>query len=174
MYVCGDSARHHQIFLMQSARKWNMLPVSVLPTNYNLGIFKDKAVSRQACYIIDHIITHHQSGEIGVKCLTLLLPPTLIPLSGVGTTCLSSCCDKDSAIILRPAACLTSTFLETGVGANANATGTNGLACLPKHGGARDYKFWSFWGEMPDYRNIKKTPVAVVVATFAPSLNSRQ
>jgi hypothetical protein len=28
-----------------------------------------------------------------------LLPPTLIPLSGVGTTCCSSCCDKDSAII---------------------------------------------------------------------------
>jgi hypothetical protein len=27
------------------------------------------------------------------------LPPTLIPLSGVGTTCFSSCCDKDSAII---------------------------------------------------------------------------
>jgi hypothetical protein len=29
-----------------------------------------------------------------------LLPPTLIPLSGVSTTCYySSCCDKDSAII---------------------------------------------------------------------------
>jgi hypothetical protein len=27
------------------------------------------------------------------------LPPTLIPLSGVGTTYFSSCCDKDSAII---------------------------------------------------------------------------
>jgi hypothetical protein len=27
------------------------------------------------------------------------LPPTLIPLSGVGITCFSSCCDKDSAII---------------------------------------------------------------------------
>jgi hypothetical protein len=27
------------------------------------------------------------------------LLPTLIPLSGVGTTCGSSCCDKDSAII---------------------------------------------------------------------------
>jgi hypothetical protein len=24
---------------------------------------------------------------------------TLIPLSGIGTTCFSSCCDKDSAII---------------------------------------------------------------------------
>jgi hypothetical protein len=31
------------------------------------------------------------------KCF--FLPPTLIPLSGVGTTCFSSCCDKDSAII---------------------------------------------------------------------------
>jgi hypothetical protein len=27
------------------------------------------------------------------------LPPTLIPLSGVGTTCFLSCCDKDLAII---------------------------------------------------------------------------
>jgi hypothetical protein len=29
----------------------------------------------------------------------LLLFPTLIPLSGVGKTCFSSCCDKESAII---------------------------------------------------------------------------
>jgi hypothetical protein len=29
----------------------------------------------------------------------LLVLPTLILLSGVGTTCFSSCCDKDSAII---------------------------------------------------------------------------
>jgi hypothetical protein len=29
-----------------------------------------------------------------------------------------SCCDKDSAFFLRPAACLTSTLLETGVDAN--------------------------------------------------------
>jgi hypothetical protein len=29
------------------------------------------------------------------------LLPTLIPLSEVGTTCLSSCCDKGSAIIFR-------------------------------------------------------------------------
>jgi hypothetical protein len=29
----------------------------------------------------------------------LFLFPTLIPLSGVDTTCFSSCCDKDSAII---------------------------------------------------------------------------
>jgi hypothetical protein len=34
--------------------------------------------------------------------------PTLIPLSGVGTTCFSSCCDEDSAFILydRPPAWL--------------------------------------------------------------------
>jgi hypothetical protein len=29
----------------------------------------------------------------------LFLIPTLIPLRGVGTTCFTSCCDKDSAII---------------------------------------------------------------------------
>jgi hypothetical protein len=29
----------------------------------------------------------------------LILPPTRIPLSGIGTTCFTSCCDKDSAII---------------------------------------------------------------------------
>jgi hypothetical protein len=29
----------------------------------------------------------------------ILLLPTLIPLSGVGTTCFLSCCDKDSAIV---------------------------------------------------------------------------
>jgi hypothetical protein len=46
------------------------------------------------------------------------LPPTLIPLSGVGTTCFSSCCDKIRQFFLRPAAYLTSTLLETGVGAN--------------------------------------------------------
>jgi hypothetical protein len=45
-----------------------------------------------------------------VEVRSLLLPPTLIPLSGVGTTCFSSCCDKDSAFILRPAACLTSNW----------------------------------------------------------------
>jgi hypothetical protein len=28
-----------------------------------------------------------------------ILPPNLIPLSEVGTTCFSSCCDKDSAFI---------------------------------------------------------------------------
>jgi hypothetical protein len=35
---------------------------------------------------------------VTIACYNIL-PPTLIPLSGVGTTCFSSCCDKDSAII---------------------------------------------------------------------------
>jgi hypothetical protein len=35
----------------------------------------------------------------GQALYNIYLPPTLIPLSGVGTTCFSSCCDKDSAII---------------------------------------------------------------------------
>jgi hypothetical protein len=47
----------------------------------------------------------------------LLLSPTPILLSGIGRTCFSSCCDKDSAIIFT-AACLTSSLLKTGVGAN--------------------------------------------------------
>jgi beta-glucosidase/6-phospho-beta-glucosidase/beta-galactosidase len=41
------------------------------------------------------------------------LSPTLIPLGGVGTTCFSSCCDKDSAIIFT-----TGRLPDTGVGAN--------------------------------------------------------
>jgi hypothetical protein len=45
------------------------------------------------------------------------LPPSLIPLSGVGTICFSSCCDKDSAIIFTTGR-LPSTLFETGVGAN--------------------------------------------------------
>jgi hypothetical protein len=47
--------------------------------------------------------------------LILLLFPTRIPV-GVGTTCFSSCCDKDSAFITTGR--LTSTLLKTGVGAN--------------------------------------------------------
>jgi hypothetical protein len=59
----------------------------------------------------------YKQAQCGFVHMSSLLP-TLIPLSGVGTTCFSSCCDKDSAIFLRPAACLKSTFLETGVGVN--------------------------------------------------------
>jgi hypothetical protein len=39
-------------------------------------------------------------------------------LSGIGTICFSSCCEKIWQLFLRPAACLTSALLETGVGAN--------------------------------------------------------
>jgi hypothetical protein len=46
-----------------------------------------------------------------------LLLPTLIPLS-VRYNMFSSCRDKDSAFIIRPAACLTSTLLETEMDAN--------------------------------------------------------
>jgi hypothetical protein len=75
-----------------------------------------------------------------VKGLSLIF---LIPLSGVGTTCFHHVMIKIRQLFLRPAACLTSTLLETGVATNANAAKTNGLICLPKHGGAGDNKFWS-------------------------------
>jgi hypothetical protein len=65
----------------------------------------------------------------------ILLSPTLIPLSGVGT-CLSSCCENYSAIVFT-------TGLPKWVLTTANAAGTNSLKCLPKHGGARDNKFCS-------------------------------
>jgi hypothetical protein len=65
---------------------------------------------------------------------------TFPTLSWVGTTCFSSCCDKIRQLFLQTAACLTSTLIETGV-TTTNATGSNALTCLPKHGGARDNKF---------------------------------
>jgi hypothetical protein len=70
------------------------------------------------------------------------LPPTLIPLSRVSTTCISSCCDKDYFYDRPPARRQPFLKLEW-VLTIANATGTNVLTCLPKHGGARDNKFWS-------------------------------
>jgi hypothetical protein len=48
----------------------------------------------------------------------LLLLPTLISLSGVGTTYFHHVVIKIRQLFLRPAACLTSTLFETGVGAN--------------------------------------------------------
>jgi hypothetical protein len=48
----------------------------------------------------------------------ILLLPTLIPLSRVGTTCFHHVVIKIRYLFLRPAACMTSTLLETGVGAN--------------------------------------------------------
>jgi hypothetical protein len=52
---------------------------------------------------------------------------------------------KIRQLFLQLAACLTSTLLENGVIqlTTENATGTNGLTCLSKHGGARDNKVWS-------------------------------
>jgi hypothetical protein len=67
----------------------------------------------------------------------LLLFPALIALSKVGTTCFHNVVIKIRQLFLRPAVCLTSTLLESG--ATANAAGTNGLTCLPKHEGARDF-----------------------------------
>jgi hypothetical protein len=76
----------------------------------------------------------------GAVCIFLY--PTLIPLSGVGAPCFSSCCNKDSAFILDRPAGLTSILLETGVDANdSNAAGIIGLTCLLKHGGAQDNTF---------------------------------
>jgi hypothetical protein len=47
---------------------------------------------------------------------------------------------KIRKLFLRSAACLTSTLLETGVGANdCNCSCTNSLTCLPKHGGIRGH-----------------------------------
>jgi hypothetical protein len=52
----------------------------------------------------------------------------------------SSCCDKDSAIIIT---CLRQPSLKLEwVLTTANAAGT-GFTCLPKHRGSRDKKFWS-------------------------------
>jgi hypothetical protein len=53
-----------------------------------------------------------------ISFLRLLLLLTLIPLSGVGTTCIHHVVIKIRSLFLRPAACLTSTLLETGVDAN--------------------------------------------------------
>jgi hypothetical protein len=49
---------------------------------------------------IDCVRQDIREKAVSDETTSLLLPPTLIPLSGVGTTCFSSCCDKDLAIIL--------------------------------------------------------------------------
>jgi hypothetical protein len=57
-------------------------------------------------------------------------------LSKVGTTCFSSCCDKDSAIIFATGRLQRQPPLKLQwVLTTANAAGTNGLTCIPKHGG---------------------------------------
>jgi hypothetical protein len=57
----------------------------------------------------------------------------------------SSCCDKEWAIIFTTGRLSAlSPFLKLErVLTTANTAGTNGLTCLPKHGGVRDKKFWS-------------------------------
>jgi hypothetical protein len=62
-----------------------------------------------------------------------LLPPTVIPLSGVQHV-FHHVVIKIRQLFLRPATCLTSTLLETGVGAND---------CKCNRDRARDNKFWS-------------------------------
>jgi hypothetical protein len=70
---------------------------------------------------------------------------TLIPLSGVGTTCFHHVVIKIRHLFftigrlpdVNPSLKLKWVLMT------ANATGTNGLTCLPNHGGARDNKFWS-------------------------------
>jgi hypothetical protein len=66
-------------------------------------------------------------------------------LRRVGTTCFSSYCDKDSAII-----CTTGRLPDVNASlklewvlTTAYAAGANSLTCLPKNGRARDNKFWS-------------------------------
>jgi hypothetical protein len=66
---------------------------------------------------------------------------THIPLSGVSTTCFSSCCDKDSLPYHRPPAWCQPSLEMKRVLMSANAAGTNGLKCLPKHGQALDKTF---------------------------------
>jgi hypothetical protein len=74
----------------------------------------------------------------------ILLFPTLNPLSGVGTTCFSSCCDKDSAFVFydRPPVWRQPSLKLELMLTTANVAGTNSLTCLPNHGGVWDNKFW--------------------------------
>jgi hypothetical protein len=51
-------------------------------------------------FSIDKIKQVFTEAPSGIKREWYLLFPTLIPLSGVSTTCFSSRCDKDSAVIL--------------------------------------------------------------------------
>jgi hypothetical protein len=44
-------------------------------------------------FVLEKIYSEH------ISSIKYHLRPTLIPLSGVGATCFSSCCDKDWAII---------------------------------------------------------------------------
>jgi hypothetical protein len=50
-----------------------------------------------------HKLAHKNKKKFEIVCDQESLLPTLFPLSGVGTTCFSSCCDKDSVIYDQPA-----------------------------------------------------------------------
>jgi hypothetical protein len=67
---------------------------------------------------------------------------TLMPLSGVGTTCFSSCCDKDSETIFTTDR-LPDVNLPWNWSILFKLPTNNSLTCLPKHGGAQNNKFWS-------------------------------
>jgi hypothetical protein len=69
------------------------------------------------------------------------LLPTLIPLSGVGTTCFYHVVIKIRQLFVRPAACLTSTLLETGVGAN-DCKSTEELEIINFGHPSYDWPFW--------------------------------
>jgi hypothetical protein len=89
------------------------------------------------------ILQSDGDGLIPVKSVAFSLSPTLIPQSGVGTTCFLSCCDKDSSIIFTTGCLPDINLLETGVGANDCKCSLDHQPCFPNHGGARASKFWS-------------------------------
>jgi hypothetical protein len=69
-----------------------------IQVSQSLHIFDDCKYKRKAyirCRWSDKCFIGHVVSTINIFSLL----PTLIPPSGVGTTCFSSCCDKDSAII---------------------------------------------------------------------------
>jgi hypothetical protein len=92
---------------------------------------------------IDLVLINQQS--VGKRSLHLMdtLLPTHTPLSGVGITCFHHVGIKIRHLFLRPAACLTSILLETGVNANDCKCSRDQQFNVPKHGGAGDNKFWS-------------------------------
>jgi hypothetical protein len=56
---------------------------------------------RSGCFKKILVCIFIRSLEFIALCIISMyyLLPTLIPLSGIGTTCFSACCDKDSVII---------------------------------------------------------------------------
>jgi hypothetical protein len=94
--------------------------------------------------VVGCILACYARGR-GLDCHTLtfqylLLFPTLIPLSEVGTV-FHHVVIKTRQLFL-PAACLTSTLLETGVGANDCKCNRDQRPNVSKHGGAWNNKFW--------------------------------